>query len=97
MSSDVAINKESAPARMAEILSETDSLLADLEAGYNELAGSIVQSKGDFIDALKEQIKSEQEVIRLACSFFQTLLQMMQAAEADFGTLDQKYAEEKIK
>ncbi len=57
----------------------------------------IANSKGDYIDALKVQIASEQQIVISACSFFQTLVQMMQAAEADFGSLDQEYAEEKIK
>lgn len=97
MGGDIAIDQQLAPARMAEILAETESFLADMEAGYNELSGSIVNSKGDFIDALKEQIVKEEELVRAACEFFQTLLQMMQAAETDFGTLDQAYAQEKIK
>ena len=94
---DVAIDKESAPARMAELFSETESLQTEMEAGYSELAGNITNSKGDFIDALKVQISSEKKMVSAACEFFKTLIQMMQAAETDFGTLDQKYAEEKIK
>lgn len=97
MGNNVAINKETAAATMGEILSEADGLLAELTDGYAALAGSIANSKGDFIDALKVQISKEQEVVLSACSFFQTLLQMMQAAEADFGSLDQEYAKEKIK
>ncbi len=97
MGNDVAIDKQIAPARMEEILSETENFLAEMDEGYNALAAGITHSKGDFIDALKIQIASEQEVIKAACSFFQTLLEMMQAAETDFGTLDQEYAKEKIK
>lgn len=97
MGNDIAIDKETAPSRMDEILTETETLLTDMDAGYSELASSIVNSKGDFIDALKEQITGEQEVVRAACDFFQTLIQMMQAAETDFETLDDAYAEEKIK
>lgn len=97
MGNNVAINKETAAATMGEILSETDELLVELEDGYTALAGSITNSKGDYIDALKAQIAKEQEIIISACSFFQTLIQMMQAAEADFGSLDQEYAKEKIK
>lgn len=97
MGNNVAINKETASARMGEILSETEGFLAEMEDGYTALAGSITHSKGDYIEALKAQIASEQEIVRSACSFFQTLLQMMQAAETDFGRLDQEYAKEKIR
>ncbi len=97
MGNNVAINKETAAATMGEILTEAEGLLTELEDGYTALAGSIANSKGDYIDALKVQIASEQQIVISACSFFQTLVQMMQAAEADFGSLDQEYAEEKIK
>ncbi|MBD5456186.1 MAG: hypothetical protein HDR23_06895 [Lachnospiraceae bacterium] len=97
MSKDIAIDKASAPGRMAAIRSETESLLAEMEGGYGELLGSISHSKGDFIDALKVQINSELEMVRGACDFFLTLLQMMQAADTDFGTLDDAYSKEKIK
>ncbi len=97
MGNNVAINKETACARIGEIFSETEGFLAEMEDGYAAFAGSITYSKGDYIEALKIQIASEQEMIWSVCSFFQTLLQMMQAAESDFDRLDQEYAKEKIR
>ncbi|MBD5395735.1 MAG: hypothetical protein HDR71_16065 [Lachnospiraceae bacterium] len=97
MSKDIAIDKASAPGRMAQIQSETEGFLSEMEGGYGELLGSISRSKGDFIDALKVQINSELEMVRGTCDFFLTLLQMMQAADTDFGTLDDAYSKEKIK
>ena len=95
--SDVAINKDMAPLLMAEIQAENEQFLSQMEGEYEELANSFSVSEGEFIDALKAQIKAELEVIRAASSFFQTLVQMMQAADSDFGALDNAYAQEKIK
>lgn len=89
---DIAIDKAVAPARIAEIMAETDSFLADMQSNYNALIESLSHSQGDFIEALKEQIRSEQEIMIEICSFFKTLLEMMQTAEGDFGELDQHYS-----
>ncbi len=96
MDSSILINKGTAEARMAEILAETDSLLADMEAEYGALATSLAKSKGDFIEALKEQLTGEKELVSEACTFFRILLQMMQAAGTDFNTLDNKYADQSM-
>ena len=92
MSKDIAIDKTVAPARIAEIMAEADSFLVDVQSNYNALMESFSRSKGDCIDALKEQIRSEQEIIIEICSFFKTLLEMMQSAEGDFWELDQHYS-----
>lgn len=93
MSGNVAINKALAAARISEIYSETESFLTDAESGYSELIESIEESKGDYIDALKEQLKAEMEMINASCDFFQTLLRMMKKANEDFSSLDDAYAE----
>ncbi len=95
--SNVAIEKNTAVLTMADIRSETEQFLAETEGAYGELLGLFVKSEGDFITALKEQIHMEQEVIHAICEFFLTLLDMMNAAEADFSKLDSDYAKEKIK
>ena len=63
MGNNVAINKEAAAATMGEILTEAEGLLTELEDGCTALAGSIANSKGDYIDTLKVQIASEQEIV----------------------------------
>lgn len=94
--SDIAINKDMAPILMAQIQSENEQFLTQMEGEYTALINSFSVSEGDFIDALKVQIEEELNVIRTASSFFETLVQMMQAADADFGSLDNTYAQEKI-
>lgn len=94
--SNIAIEKNTAVLTMSEIRSETEQFLAETEGAYSELLGLFVKSEGEFITALKEQLNMEQEVIRAICDFFLTLLDMMNAAEADFSKLDTEYAKEKI-
>lgn len=94
--SNIAINQSTAPMMMTQIQTDTNNLMTEMEAKYSELSALIVNSKGDFIDALKVQIESEREMIRAAADFFQTLIQMMQAADEDFNKLDTTYAENKI-
>ena len=94
--SNVAIDKNTAVLTMAEIRSETEQFRSEMESAYSELSGLFVKSEGEFITALKEQLNIEQEVIYAICDFFQTLLDMMNAAEADFSKLDSEYAKEKI-
>lgn len=95
--SNVAIDKDTAPLLMSEIQSENEQFLSQMEGEYEALANSFSVSEGDFISALKVQIAAELEIVRAASSFFETLIQMMQAADADFGALDNAYAQEKIK
>ena len=52
--------------------------------------------KGDYIDDLKVQIASEQQIVISACIFY-TLIHMIQVAEAGFRSLDWEYTVEKIK
>lgn len=94
--SNIAINQSTAPMMMTQIQADTNNLMTEMEEKYSELSALIVNSKGDFIDALKVQIESEREMIRAAADFFQTLIQMMQAADEDFNKLDTVYAEDKI-
>ncbi|MCH5258787.1 MAG: hypothetical protein J1F18_03485 [Lachnospiraceae bacterium] len=94
--SNIAINQSTAPMVMTQIQTDANSLLTEMEGKYSELAALIVNSKGDFIDALKVQIESELEMIRAAADFFLTLIQMMQAADEDFNRLDASYAERQI-
>lgn len=96
MNSNVAIKKSVSTARIAELSAETETFFAEMETGYNELAGMIMKSKGDYVEALKIQINNELELVRVACDFFQTLLQMMQKADEDFTTLDTAYSKTKI-
>lgn len=95
--SNIAIDQNSAILTMAEIRSETEQFLAEMESVYGELAALFEKSEGEFITALNVQIGKEQEMIRAACDFFQTLLDMMDAADTDFDKLDDNYAREKIK
>ena len=97
MSKNVAIDQNSAVATMAEIRSETEQFLTEMDSSYSELSGLFAKSEGEFITALKAQLSIEQEVIRAICDFFQTLLDMMNAADSDFSKLDDEYAQEKIK
>lgn len=96
-SNNVAIEKEKAVLTMSEIRSETEKFLAETESAYSEIAGLFVKSEGEFITALKEQLNMEQQVVRAICDFFLTLLDMMNAAEADFNKLDRRYARGKMK
>lgn len=95
--SNVAIEKNTAVLTMSDIRSETEQFLTETESAFNELSAMFAKSEGDFITALKEQLNMEQEAIRAICDFFLTLLDMMNAAEADFSKLDNEYAKEKIK
>ena len=97
MSKNVAIDQNSAVATMAEIRSETEQFLTEMDSSYSELTGLFAKSEGEFITALKAQLSIEQEVIHAICDFFQTLLDMMNAADSDFSKLDDDYAQEKIK
>lgn len=97
MSKNIAIDQNSAVATMAEIRSETDQFLSEMDSSYAELTGLFEKSEGEFITALKAQLSVEQEVIHAICDFFQTLLDMMNAADSDFSKLDDDYAQEKIK
>ncbi|MCM1268433.1 MAG: hypothetical protein NC302_11055 [Bacteroidales bacterium] len=94
---NVAIDKNTAVSTMAALRSETEQFLSEMESGYRELSALFVKSEGEFITALKEQLQVEQEVVCAIGEFFLTLLEMMNAAEADFGKLDNDYAQEKIK
>ena len=94
---NILIDQAAAPVRMAEIKSETEQFSLDMESQYTEMIQSISHSEGDFIEALKIQMEKELEIVRAACSFFTTLIEMMQAAETDFGALDAGYAQEKLK
>lgn len=94
--SNVAIDKNAAVAEMAAIRSETEQFLSEMESAYAELSGLFVKSEGEFITALIEQLNVEQEVMSAVGDFFLTLLDMMNAAEADFSKLDGEYAKEKI-
>ncbi len=94
--SNVAIDKNTAVAEMAAIRSETAQFMSEMESAYTELSRLFVRSEGEFITALKEQILMGQEAVRAVCDFFLTLLDMMDAAEADFSKLDDEYAKENI-
>lgn len=63
MGNNVAINRETATTTMGEILLETEGVLTESEDRYTALAGSIANLKGDYIDTLKVQIASEQEIV----------------------------------
>lgn len=93
---NIIVDQDVAPVTMEGIQLEANQFLLDMESGYSELADTIVKSEGDFIDAFKVQIDSELEMVRAACDFFNTLLLMMQAADEDFTTLDNNYAQDKI-
>lgn len=95
--SNIAIDQNTAVSAMAEIRSETERFLSEMESEYSALSSLFAKSEGDFITALKAQLSMEQEVIHAICDFFQTLLDMMYAADTDFNQLDSDYAEEKIK
>lgn len=95
--SNIAIDQNKAVLTMAEIRSETEQFLSEMESAYSELSGLFVKSEGEFITALKAQICMEQEVIHAVCDFFQTLLDMMNAADSDFSRLDSDYAQERVK
>lgn len=95
--SNVAIDQNTAVLTMAEIRSETEQFQAEMDSAYGELSGLFEKSEGEFITALKVQINAHQEMIHAACDFFQTLLDMMNAADTDFNKLDDNYAQEKIK
>lgn len=95
--SNIAIDQNKAVLTMAEIRSETDQFLSEMESSYSELSGLFAKSEGEFITALKAQLSMEQEVIYAICDFFRTLLDMMNAADSDFSKLDSDYAQEKIK
>lgn len=97
MPKNIAIDQNSAVATMAEIRSETEQFLTEMDSSYAELTGLFAKSEGEFITALKAQLSVEQEVIHAICDFFQTLLDMMNAADSDFSKLDDDYAQEKIK
>lgn len=94
--SNIAINQSTAPMMMTQIQADTNNFMAEMEGKYSELGALILNSRGDFIDALKVQIESEREMICAAADFFQTLIKMMQAADEDFNKLDTTYAENKI-
>lgn len=94
--SNIVVDSNVAPVTMSGIKLEAEQFLLDMESGFSELTDTIVNSEGDFIDALKAQINGELEMVRAACAFFDTLLLMMQAADEDFATLDSNYAQEKI-
>ncbi len=94
--SNIAIDKNTAVLTIAELRSETEQFMSEMESAYSKLSGLFVKSEGEFITALKEQINIQQEVIQAICDFFQTLLEMMTAAEADFSKLDDGYAQKTI-
>lgn len=96
MNSNIDYSKAAADSRMAEIKVATETFRSDMETGYNNLVSGINKSQGDFMDALKEQIAGDLAAINEACTFYTTLLTMMQAAGEDFKTIDNNYAKEKL-
>ena len=96
MNGNVAIDGAVATSRIAEIYAETESFFSEMESGYTKLSESIIESQGEFIEAIKIQINNEWGMVSAACDFFKTLLQMMQKADEDFEALDEAYAKTKI-
>ncbi len=90
---NIAIDKGKATSEIGQLMSQSANLLSDAQSGYAALAASLSHSKGDYIDALKEQINSEMQVVAAVAGFFQELLQNMQSASADFSSLDQDYTD----
>lgn len=89
---NMAIDTHEAPARLAELRADADALSAQTQENYQSLIGSLANSKADFIEALKQQMKAEEEMIREVYSLYQTVLQSLQEAESDFEKLDENYA-----
>lgn len=90
---NIAIDKGRATSEIGQLMSQSMNLLSEAQSGYTALAESLSHSKGDYIDALKEQINGEMQVITAVSSLFQELLQNMQAASTDFSSLDQNYVD----
>ena len=90
---NIAIHQGRSTSEIGQLMSQSANLLSEAQSGYAALSASLSHSKGDYIDALKEQIDGEMQVVTAVAGFFQELLQNMQAASTDFSSLDQNYVE----
>lgn len=93
---NVAVSKSQAVSQMEKIRTDADTFLTDMEEAYTALKDGLADSQGDFVEALKVQIDSEKAVMEETVLFFKTLLTMMNRAEEDFETVDEKYATGKM-
>ena len=97
MDKDISYVKSLADAKIQELKNRTETMITEMEAGYKELSDIMSVSEGDFVKEMKEEIRSEYRSVQDVCAFYKELLKMMESAAEDFGGLDKKYSNEKVK
>ncbi|MGN1151961.1 MAG: hypothetical protein ACI4SN_07375 [Lachnospiraceae bacterium] len=83
-------------AKVAVLNSISSSDLAGIIDIYDTLTGTLSQSEGDFIVALKAQLAKEKALVMQMQQVINAIVTEIQNARSDFKSADQKYADSKI-
>lgn len=95
--SNISINSGSTESAVAQLVQKIQSGIIDAgKTSSDAIVNAVEDSAGDFIDALREEVAQEAEVISTVGELLIAMAQYIQTAAAAFASVDAAYNSSKV-